>query len=301
MKMANVFTAEYDEELESLSCETDEENTDVEFAVYLLDDNAASPEDGQLAATAGASFEYVGYHRVDVNNSVHIAKGQKYSVVVTQHVSLDGEECYAVSTNSSMNSKSYVEEYNRQVHYENRGSELSDYEEDLLGYYSVGVVNPGESFFYAEEVGGWTDFSDILAAFEEDPEYTDYVYDNFPIKAYLAFSDDAEMNKETGAELPDLGYAEPAGSIHTKTVVIIVIVVLVIVLLIVLKVRKSRKWHRMKKQLAEQAQEIAYLQEEVRKLAEQMAAEPKTAEAGKVQPVNAPDEGEKTPEQKDTE
>ncbi len=301
MKMANVFMAEYDEELESLSCETDEENADVEFAVYLLDDNAASPEDGQLAATASGSFEYAGYHRVDVDNPVHIAKGQKYSVVVTQHVSLDGEDCYAVSTNSSMNSKSYVEEYNRQVHYENRGSELSDYEEDLLGYYSVGVVNPGESYFYAEEAGDWTDFSDVVAAIQEDPEYTDYVYDNFPIKAYLAFADEAEMNEETGDELPELGYAEPAGSIHIKTVVIIVIVVLVIVLLIVLKIRKHRKWRRMKKQLAEQAQEIARLQEEVRRLMEQTTAEPKTAEACQAQPVNVPDEGEKKPEHKDAE
>ncbi len=301
MKMANVFTAEYDEELESLSCETDEENADVEFEVYLLDDNAASPEDGQLAATASASFEYAGYHRVDVDSPVHISKGQKYSVVVTQRVSLDGEECYAVSTNSSANSKEFVEEYNRQVHYENRGSELSDYEDDLLSYYSVGVVNPGESYFYAEETGGWSDFSDVVTAIQEDPEYTDYVYDNFPIKAYLAFADDTEMSAETGGELPDLGYAEPAGSIHTKTVVIIGIVVLVIILFIVLKVRRHRKWRRMKKQLAEQEQEITRLQEEVQRLAGQTVTEAKAAEPEPAQPVNAPDEKEKEPGQKETE
>ncbi len=301
MKMANVFTAEYDEELESLSCETDEENADVEFEVYLLDDNAASPEDGQLAATASASFEYAGYHRVDVDSPVHISKGQKYSVVVTQRVSLDGEECYAVSTNSSANSKEFVEEYNRQVHYENRGSELSDYEDDLLSYYSVGVVNPGESYFYAEETGGWSDFSDVVTAIQEDPEYTDYVYDNFPIKAYLAFADDTEMSAETGGELPDLGYAEPAGSIHTKTVVIIGIVVLVIILFIVLKVRRHRKWRRMKKQLAEQEQEITRLQEEVQRLAGQTVTEAKAVEPEPAQPVNAPDEKEKEPGQKETE
>lgn len=300
MKMANVFTAEYDEDLASLSCETDEENADVEFEVYLLDDNAASPEDGQLAAMASASFEYAGYHRVDVDSPVHISKGQKYSVVVTQHVSLDGEECYAVSTNSSANSKEFVEEYNRQVHYENRGSELSDYEDDLLSYYSVGVVNPGESYFYAEETGGWSDFSDVVTAIQEDPEYTDYVYDNFPIKAYLTFADEAEMTAETGGELPDLGYAEPAGSIHTKTVVIIGIVVLVLILLIVLRVRRHRKWRKMKKQLAEQAQEIARLQEEVRGLTGQTVTEPKAAPEP-AQPVNAPDEKEKESGQKETE
>ena len=301
MKMANVFTAEYDEELESLSCETDEENANVEFEVYLLDDNAASPEDGQLVATASASFEYAGYHRVDVDSPVHISKGQKYSVVVTQRVSLDGEECYAVSTNSAANSKEYVEEYNRQVHYENRGSELSDYEDDLLSYYSVGVVNPGESYFYAEETGGWSDFSDVVTAIQEDPEYTDYVYDNFPIKAYLTFADEAEMTAETGGELPDLGYAEPAGSIHTKTVVIIGIVVLVIILFIVLKVRRHRKWRKMKKQLTEQAQEIARLQEEVQRLTGQTVTEPKAAEPEPAQPVNAPDEKEKESGQKETE
>ena len=301
MKMANVFTAEYDEELESLSCETDEENANVEFEVYLLDDNAASPENGQLVATASASFEYAGYHRVDVDSPVHISKGQKYSVVVTQRVSLDGEECYAVSTNSAANSKEFVEEYNRQVHYENRGSELSDYEDDLLSYYSVGVVNPGESYFYAEETGGWSDFSDVVTAIQEDPEYTDYVYDNFPIKAYLTFADEAEMTAETGGELPDLGYAEPAGSIHTKTVVIIGIVVLVIILFIVLKVRRHRKWRKMKKQLTEQAQEIARLQEEVQRLTGQTVTEPKAAEPEPAQPVNAPDEKEKESGQKETE
>lgn len=301
MKMANVFTAEYDEILESLSCETNEANTDVEFEVYLLDDDAASPEDGHLAAEASGSFEYAGYHRVDVDNPVRISKGQRYSVVVTQHVSLDGENCYAVSTNATQTSKEGVEEQNRQVYYENRGSDLSDYEEELLGYYSVGVVNPGESYFYAEEANGWTDFSDVVAAIKEDPDFTNYEYDNFPIKAYLAFADEDEMNAETGGELPDLGYAEPAGSIHIQTVVIIVIVVLVIVLLIVLKIRRHRKWRRMKKQLAEQAQEIARLQEKVRRLTEQKAAEPKAAESEQVQQVNAPDEGEKKPEQKDAE
>ncbi len=273
MAMANVFTAEYDEELEALSCETNEEDTEVEFKVYLLDEDATSPEDGQLAAEASGSFAYAGYHRVDVDKPVSISKGQKYSVVVTQRVSADGESCYAISTNSTKTSKEGVEEYNRQVYYENRGSDLSDYEDQLLGYYSVGVVNPGESYLYAEEAGGWTDFSDIVAAIKEEPDYTEYVYDNFPIKAYLAFADEAEMTEETGDELPELGYADPAGSIHTKTVVIIVIIVLVIALLIVWKVRKCKKWRKMKKQLAEQTKEIARLQEEVHKLTEIKAKE----------------------------
>ncbi len=266
MQMANVFTAEYDEVLEALSCETDAENTSVEFEVYLLDESAASPEDGQLAAMVSADFAHAGYHRVDVINPVSIAKGQKYSVVVTQRVPSDGEECYAVSTNSTQTSKEGVEEYNRKIHLENRGSELSEYEDQLMGYYSVGVINPGESYLYLDETGGWTDFSDVVAAIKEDEDYTDYVYDNFPIKAYLAFANDEEMSAETGGELPELGYAEPAGSIHTVTVIKLAAVLLLIILFIVWMVRRHKKLRRMKQQLAEQEKEIAQLKEEVQSL-----------------------------------
>ena len=85
MAMSNIFVAEYDEVLRALSCQTDKENTEVSFEVYLLDDESTTPDDGELVATEEATFAYPGYHRVNVSEPVHIKKGQRYSVVVTKN------------------------------------------------------------------------------------------------------------------------------------------------------------------------------------------------------------------------
>lgn len=258
MSMANVFTAEYDEVLKALSCETNNEDTTVKFEVYLLDDNAAAPNDGELAATAEASYDYAGYHRVNVAEPVHIKKGQKYSVVVSQTIHSDDQEYYAVSTSRGRN-KEGTDKINRQTIYNNRGASKSDYEAQLLKSYSVGVVNSGESYLYVGEDSVWTDFSEVIPALQKYDEYCDYDYDNFPIKAYLDCENEADMEIE---ELPDLGYSDSAGSFNMTAIAKIAAAVVVLLLLIVFVIRCIVKLFKMRKELKALRKEVAALKQE---------------------------------------
>lgn len=255
MAMSNIFVAEYDEVLRALSCQTDKENTAVSFEVYLLDEDSTSPDDGELVATEEAAFAYPGYHRVNVTEPVHIKKGQRYSVVVTQNIEYNDEQYYAISTAKGTN-KEAAEEYNRQVAYDNRGKAKSEYEDEIQTWYMVGIVNPGESYLYVGENRNWTDFSEVVAALQDTDEYSDETFDNFPIKAYLDYenADDAVLS-----ELPELGYADPAGKFNIRNTVICLAVIIVLIALIALSVLRCIKRHRMKKQFKAQTKEIAEL------------------------------------------
>ncbi len=259
MAMANVFTAEYDEVLKSLSCQTNNENTQVSFDVYLLDDDSAAPDDGELAASEKAEFEYAGYHRVDVSKPVHIKKGQKYSVVVTQKIEYDDTAYYAISTSKGYN-KEAVDEYNRQVVYDNRGTAKSEYEDQLQKWYTVGVVNPGESYLYVGQSKNWNDLSEVIPELQKYEAYREYTFDNFPIRAYLDYENEADIDM---GELPDLGYSDPAGPINTCRACMILAVIIILILLIVLKVRGIIKRRKMKKLVKAQQKEIAELKAEV--------------------------------------
>ena len=297
MAMANVFTAEYDELLRAVSCETNAEDTAVEFRVYLLNDESVSPEDGELQATVNADFEYAGYHRVKVDTPVHIAKGKKYAVVVTQNIAYEGKDYYAVSTNTTQTSLRAVEEQNKDTYYEHRGESLSDFESELLNYYSVGVVNPGESYIYAGDSGEWTDFAKVIPELKKYPKYRDYEFDNFPIKAYLDFANEEDLTIFPDT-LPDLGYAVPAGSINYKFCAICLGVLIVLILLIVLKIRRFRKIRRMKKKLKEQGAELERLSGELGTLKAEVES---LKQSAKAETKLKPPQGEATQAQTEAE
>ena len=80
--MANVFEAQNNCCVRFIGIETANSDTDVEFSVYLLDDDAKTPVDGTLFAESEAHFTYAGYHSVDIGKTAYIPKGMKYSVVV---------------------------------------------------------------------------------------------------------------------------------------------------------------------------------------------------------------------------
>ena len=268
MAMSNIFTAEYDEVLRALSCQTDNENTTVSFEVYLLDEDSTSPDDGELVATEEATFAYPGYHRVNVSEPVHIRKGQRYSVVVTQNIEYKDKVYYAISTSKGVN-KEAVEEYNRQVAYDNRGQAKADYENQLQTWYMVGVVNPGESYLYVGENRNWTDFSEVVTALQDTDEYKDETFDNFPIKAYLDYENVSDVTIGT---LPDLGYADGVGLINMRNLGICAAALVLLIVIIVLIIRTHIKRHRMKKKFKAQTKEIAELKAEISRLKDAEAA-----------------------------
>lgn len=86
VRVANVFTAdENGEMISTLGCETTAPGTEVTFEVYLLDDAAVLPDDGELIRTVKRDFGWGGYHTVELeDDSLIVEGGQRFSVVMTQ-------------------------------------------------------------------------------------------------------------------------------------------------------------------------------------------------------------------------
>ena len=164
-KSANVFTAERTSELKEISVMTTIPGTEMSYAVYLLPDDFDDPEDGvKIAEGTAEPFEYGGYHRVSINASKVIPKGQKYSVVTSEMA--DNGYSYRLGSEDG----SYIPLKTNLVRPEN--SPL----------YHKAIVNKGESFCRIN--GEWKDICDS-AVQEELLGFDDYCLDNFPIKAYL--------------------------------------------------------------------------------------------------------------------
>ncbi|MCH5251889.1 MAG: Ig-like domain-containing protein [Lachnospiraceae bacterium] len=84
--MANIFTAQYKENLEAVSIQTLERNVTYEIKIYQVSD-ATKPESGkQLGTTITGTVEERGYHTIDFTEQggedIALDKGNKFSVVV---------------------------------------------------------------------------------------------------------------------------------------------------------------------------------------------------------------------------
>ena len=154
-QMANVLTAKATSRLREISVLTAYPGTKVAYDVYLLGEDFTDPTDGILIEKGEATFEYGGYHRIELESKQVLSKGQQYAVVIRETEACD-YVCYSAA-------------YNR----------------ESQNLYNTGVVNPGESFFC--EGGVWMDASESETQEELLSCYPGYTLeiDNFPIKAYL--------------------------------------------------------------------------------------------------------------------
>ena len=83
---ANVFTAEYDCTLTSLSFNSPTANpsgTTYNIDIYLLEENTADPTDGELLAAIAGTIDRSGYFTVDIEEQVQLLKGQQFSLVLS--------------------------------------------------------------------------------------------------------------------------------------------------------------------------------------------------------------------------
>lgn len=78
---ANVFEAEGDEVLQAVSATTANPGSEVSVEVYLLDDEADGPTDGELVASQTEAVEFGGYHTIALDEPVALSAGQRFSVV----------------------------------------------------------------------------------------------------------------------------------------------------------------------------------------------------------------------------
>ena len=159
IKVANLFYPEGCETLRAVSYETRHPNTTVTCEVYLLADNAISPEDGILIERNETSYKYGGFHKINLKNPVLLQKKQPYSVVITQKTE---DNKFAVPLSLGYGNSTYAKSYQKSV------------------------INEQESMVYSD--GTWLDYSEQAVQYTLVPEETaveeNYVFDNFPIKGY---------------------------------------------------------------------------------------------------------------------
>ncbi|MBQ3281453.1 MAG: hypothetical protein IJH41_03495 [Eubacterium sp.] len=178
-KMSNVFKAEECEELYKVSCETTYPNTTVVNEVYILPDGYTDPTDGKLVDRAEATFEYGGFHTIDLDTPDIIQKGQRYAIVQTQTVPGGN---YAFHISMSM------------------GEEIAKL---LFGEkkWVKGVINPGESYLLTG--GKWYDFADdkTKEMVAGEYAYATMTFDNFAIKGYCTPKDNLSIRVRGNKEL----------------------------------------------------------------------------------------------------
>ena len=168
VRMMNVFTAEADEMLRAVSCQTATQGCAVTYRVYLMDDGQSLADVTEPETTQMATYEWGGYHREDLEEPVKVKAGQRYAVEI-EVVTPSGKHEMAVA-------KSYGE-----------GS-LNDEGKNPTGDrgYVVGVINEGESILCTEDEDGNRSFEDLTEVVKKlDAEDGGiYAYDNFAIKGY---------------------------------------------------------------------------------------------------------------------
>jgi C1A family cysteine protease len=124
---ANVFTSESNEQVAAVSFYTYTENSEYTVSVYT------DPADGPLSASGPKStksgyFELAGYHTVNLDTSVPVNAGQKYSVAVKLHTP---DWSFPIPV-----------------------------EVGIPGYTTRAVAHPGESYILTDE-SAWLDTSTI--------------------------------------------------------------------------------------------------------------------------------------------
>ena len=135
-------------------------------------------------------------------------------------------------------------------------------------YYSKGIVNPGESYIYLDELGQWADFADVVTYLKDSDDFSGFDFDNFPVKAYLDYAEGSDAAQSAPEELK---YADPAGIIKWSAVIRIIVRLLIVIAIIVLVIVAIVKLSRRNK-------EFKRLQARVKELEAQLPQEPTTAE-----------------------
>lgn len=175
--VANVFTANQDMRIESVTAFADVADTDLEVAIYLLGDEAQTPDEGALVALQSKYLACRGTYTINLDQPVPVRAGQRYAVVQTLSTSMqDAETGETINVWSMPLERGFDREYSEAI--------------DMPLHFDT-VINEGESLYRID--GAWADVSE----FNDDPGMTDggrVTYGNFAIKVF-----------GTPADLPDAG------------------------------------------------------------------------------------------------
>lgn len=185
-KTANVFDAEQDESLYQIAYTTAMPKTEVTYEIYR-NPESGNPSSGKLLEKGVNRHTFAGYHRIDLKEEYGLKKGETYAVVLTMRRVTDAEGSMVYT-------------------------EVFPYSTEFFEGMTVrGIVNKGESYLYTD--GKWSDMTETADSLTEhaytqlneklgDKEdthasldsKTTFTFDNYPIKAILAPSDEAKAS-----------------------------------------------------------------------------------------------------------
>ena len=164
---ANIFNIEEDHVMQYVSAMTGDLNAAVTATVYLLDENYQTPTDGEPLDAVTYTYPYAGYHRMPLENWLVLPAGSVISIVVEETVQTEEGLKYAL------------------VNSTNLGPGIVEDDADDGEQYSIGIVNPGESFIGLDEDAwlDWTEVINLVNDVKEDDDNT--AWDNLPVKGYV--------------------------------------------------------------------------------------------------------------------
>ncbi len=170
--MANVFTARMNVDLNSVGVSTIYPNSKVMVQFYNLgtDGDMSQAIYENLVDQKVATFEYAGFHRIDLNGAYHFNTGDRYAIVVSER-STDEHGLKYLLHAATEGSEDSVNKMN---------SEIPD-DKKKWNQYAVAIVNKDES--YMNLGSGWVDWSTVKDDYATGI-FEGQVVDNFPIKAY---------------------------------------------------------------------------------------------------------------------
>ena len=196
MKTANVFVADQNAVLTEISTVSTTPNSEVSYEIYLLRSKYTTPSDGvKIQSGEGYTFEYGGYHRFALKEPVTLFRGQAYSVVISQKTP-SGKSVFNIVCDEKHggDAKDIREDDSGEVP-EGSTEETAQEEapegttEEFVDEWNEFIVNRKESYILKD--GKWLDLAskaayDVILGSEKKYVGDADIYDNLPIKAYLA-------------------------------------------------------------------------------------------------------------------
>ena len=155
--------------MQYVSTLTAEFDTTVTYDIYLLNENPASPVDGQLLDHVSGTHHYGGYHRTQLNRNLHLMPGSMISIVTTQRIPAENGPRYALVNTISLG-------FNDEVPDDFAGE---------FATYCLARVNAAENAISLAK-GEWDSWLSAINAFRDPEQITSILaYDNLPIKGYV--------------------------------------------------------------------------------------------------------------------
>ncbi len=167
---ANVFTAQYGQILRTLSFYVARPNTTVSYKVYLLDENAKDPTDGELVCQGQDNFDYAGYKRVtmDKEDWVPLREGQKFSVVLSQLCNDDGLYYTCAGMNSGKPTTKQITTYSNSQRIVVINSLYNSHYSELVDKYeSAGMAEKEAKLKAQTETKAWFKTAEAASAIQK--------------------------------------------------------------------------------------------------------------------------------------